>query len=333
MQETVVVTGGNGFIGGHVIAKLVEMDYKVISIDPRNYGGLFVKSGMVAYLDDGVQDIEWVNIIGTLGNKPRHIIHLGAWSNVRESMRKPMKIYQANTMSTAHILDGIFTAGDRCQVKSMVFASSSAVVSPESHYGVSKMASECMLDVFRTQMRDKISVSNLRFANVYGPRQNPANGTLIASFVDCIFTGNSPTIFGDGKQTRDYIYVDDVVNAIIACMLYDMDSFPAVGEYAGATGLNDTMSVCTGMSTSVDEIYDLTKSAADSLGLGIYEPIYIGAKPGDKGEVNMVRPLPLLDAGWYPGRFPHGGIKKQIEWADNMAGHWDDDHFMDGSLA
>jgi UDP-glucose 4-epimerase len=325
MQGTVVVTGGNGFIGSHVIEQLVSMDYKVISIDPREDGNLFMEVASVTYVNRGVKDMSWD------ANAIDHIIHLGAWSNVRESMTRPLKLYMDNTLSTAYILDGIFRAGDRTKVKSIVFASSSAVESPESHYGVSKLASELMLDIFRDQMVGRMSISNLRFGNVYGPRQNPANGTVIAKFVDCVFTGAIPEIYGKGNQTRDYIYVKDVVDAIITCMIANDYNETIYGIMEPALGLNDTLTVCSGTSWSVDEIYDAVKSAADSLGFDLEDPKYLPARKGDKDKVMMVQSHVLGEAGWFADMPLRDGIRAQIEWYNTMEGSWDSDHLIDGS--
>jgi len=328
MKGTVIVTGGNGFIGSHVIEQLVSMEYKVISIDPREEGNLFVDSGLVEYMNGIIQN---EGLIRMLRHRPiEHIIHLGAWSNVRESMTNPVKLYYHNTMSTAHIIGSIFEAFRRLpekqkvRVKSLVFASSSAVESPESHYGVSKLASELMLNVFREQMVDKMSISNLRFGNVYGPRQNPANGTVIAKFVDCISTGDNPQIYGDGKQTRDYVYVKEVADAIITCMRADDSSESFYG-----VGLNDTLTVCSGVSWSVNEVYDAVKSAADSLGFDLPDPVYMDAMQGDKERVEMVQSHVLLEAGWRSEMPLRDGIIEQIKWADDMTGSWDDSHLLD----
>lgn len=317
MKGTVVVTGGNGFIGGHVIKQLVTMGYSVISIDPRNEGCLYnkVNEDVLEYWGGYAQILSEANTLQKRGVE--HIIHLGAWSNVRESMIQPVRMYENNLMTTAHIVQGILDAGEASKVKSIVFASSSAVEAPESHYGVSKLASEMLLNVFREQMREKVAVATLRFGNVYGPAQNPANGTLIASFVESILTGNRPQIYGDGSQTRDYIYVEDVADGIITAMVQ---------------GLSDTMNVCAGISWTVDEVYDYTKQAADSQQLDLEDPEYVDAKPGDKAEVKMEVSDALLGTGWKPDAHVYLGIVQQIRWRENMKGTWKDDHFMDGSL-
>jgi UDP-glucose 4-epimerase len=238
-------------------------------------------------------------------------------------MLEPYRMYSDTTMSTACIIAAILKAGEQSKVKSLVFASSSAVESPESHYGVAKAASEMMLDVFREQMEGKVSVSSLRFGNVYGPRQNPANGTLIAKFIDCILTGNTPQIYGDGSQTRDYIYVDDVVDAIILCMEHE----------PGKVVLSRTMNVSTGVSVSVNRVCDSLTYAAKMLGLFMKPPEYVAAKPGDKDQVLMKSSEMLLYSGWHPETELAEGIFEQLNWANSMKGSWDADHYMDGSMA
>lgn len=323
MRNSVLVTGGNGFIGSHVIEKLVAMDYNVVSVDRRQSGSLYVMSeDHTEYLGGAIQDYALPNLLTKYDFD--HIIHLGAWSNVRESMEEVVRLYRDNVLSTVYIIDAIIKAGVDSSVKSVVFASSSAAEFPESHYGVSKMASEMMLNVFRTQMGEKVSVSNLRFGNVYGPRQNPANGTLIASLVDCVVTGSTPQIYGDGKQERDYIYVTDVAEAIIMSMEYDTSE-------AYEQGLSDTLDVCQGISFSVDEVYDKTKSVCDRLGYDLEDPEYLPKRQGDKYLVKMRPSQALKSRGWDAGVFLSDGIRNQILWAMEHR-FWDADRTVDGEL-
>jgi len=241
-----------------------------------------------------------------------HIVHLAAWSNVRESMSLPVRLYENNVMTTAIIADMVLR---RPCVKSVVFASSSAVESPESHYGVSKAASEMMMTVLNTQV--DASVASLRFANVFGARQNPGNGTLIAKFIDCIFTGERPQIYGNGTQTRDYIYAGDVAEAILTTM---------------ENRLSGVMNVCTGGSHTVNRVYRYIQDAAHGLGLELPYGDCIDAKPGDKASVRMAPAYELLEAGWKNRQHLADEIKHQIMWQDNMNGSWDENHYIDGSL-
>jgi UDP-glucose 4-epimerase len=162
-------------------------------------------------------------------------------------------------------------------------------------------------------------VANLRFGNVYGPAQNPANGTLIASFVESIFTGNRPQIFGDGSQMRDYIYVEDVAAGIITAMMPEQK-------------LSETMNVCTGISYSVAKVYAATLVAAAMCQFDLEKPEYLDAKPGDKGVVRMQQSDTLLATGWEARKSFVTGICEQIRWRENMKGTWKDDHFMDGAI-
>ena len=306
-MKIVLVTGGAGFIGGHVVEALADR-YKVLVVDNRWNGRLIVNHPNVRYHYGGV--IEY-----SLTKHVDYIIHLAAWSNVRESMNKPFRLYADNVMSTASIIEDVLVGKQK--VKSLVFASSSAAVNPESHYGVSKMASEEMLDVFHHQTG--IPVSLLRFANVYGPRQSPVNGTLISNLVQCLQGGNSPTIYGDGSQERDYIYVADLVAAIIICMENCLDCCSPIA---------------TGTGVSVNDVVATAVDAATLLGLSLPSPEYKDAKPGDKDKVSMEFPEHLqVNYGWKPEMPLRRGILEQIKWAKSMKGVWKDDHHPDGSIA
>lgn len=312
-MEHVLVTGGMGFIGSYVVELLVKKGYSVVVMDIRKSGELIIRSDMpsstegqkVTYYHS--QDVKFMEY-----DYYAHIVHLAAWSNVRESMNLPLRLYDNNVMATAVIADMVLRTG--C-VKSVVFASSSAVESPESHYGVSKAASEMMMTVLDTQV--DASVASLRFANVFGARQNPGNGTLIARFIDCIFTGDRPQIYGDGTQTRDYIYAGDVAEAILATM---------------ENRLSGVMNVCTGGSWNVMKVYRSIGQEAVSMGMILPEPAYTDAKPGDKASVRMKPAKELLEAGWKNRQHLADDIKHQIMWQDGMEGSWEDNHYIDGSL-
>ena len=306
-MKTVLVTGGAGFIGAHVVEALLEKEYEVVVVDNRRNGRLIVEHCNVLYEDCGV-------IGTTIDVDIDHIIHLAAWSNVRESMKWPFRLYADNVMTTASIIEDVLQG--ELGVKSMVFASSSAVVDAESHYGISKLASEAMLSVF--QLQTGIPCALLRFANVYGPRQSNAHGTLISNLVACILQGNSPVVYGDGQQGRDYIYVRDVVDAIILSM---------------EQGLSGAINVSTSVTTSVNEVIKTTAEAAALLGLACPPPEHVEAQPGDKANVKMGLSPILLNLGWRARTPLRSGIMEQIRWARAMGGTWKDDHRPDGSIA
>ena len=305
-MKKVLVTGGCGFIGGHVVEALLEKEYGVVVVDNRRTGCLIMEHPNVKYEHRGVVEV-------TIEEDIDHIIHLAAWSIVRESMEHPFRLYADNVLTTASIMDDILQGG--LKVKSLVFASSSAVESPESHYGVSKLISEQMLGIFEEQTG--IPCARLRFANVYGPRQSNIHGTLISNLVECILCGNSPVVYGDGMQGRDYIYVKDVVAAIILSMEQQ---------------LSGALNVSTGITTSVKGVIEATSEAAGLLGLSCPIAVYEAARAGDKANVFMGL-SPMLRALNWQARIPlRTGIREQIHWAKAMEGTWKDNHRPDGSV-
>ena len=231
--ELVVVTGGAGFIGSHVVDALVEAGRQVIVVDDFSTGrreNLRQWAG-----DDRVEVIEASIVDGLFA--PLHavtarrgpvdrIIHLAAQTSVVYSVAHPLDELRTNCLGTVQVVDYVQRAG----VRRVVFSSSSAVYGevaelpitesapcePLSPYGIDKRAGELWLGYLaRVYGVDAVP---LRFFNVYGPRQDPSSpySGVISIFVDRALAGRQLVIFGDGEQTRDFIYVADVVRAILA---------------------------------------------------------------------------------------------------------------------
>jgi UDP-glucose 4-epimerase len=229
----VVVTGGAGFIGSHTVDRLLETGHRVVVLDNFSTGK---RANLARWADHPelhviVCDVSHgifaalAPITAAYGAVER-IVHLAAQVSVVQSIANPVADMQINYGGTLHVLEYARATG----VKKVVFASSAAVYGdvtalpvseeatcqPVSPYGIHKYSSEFALDYYASV--HGVPTTALRFFNVYGPRQDPSSpySGVISIFTDRARAGKTLTIFGDGLQTRDFVYVGDVVRAIVA---------------------------------------------------------------------------------------------------------------------
>lgn len=245
----VLVTGGAGFIGSHVVDALLERGDEVSVIDN-------LSTGLLSNLDSararGARlyrvDVRNTGLVGELAamERPELIVHLAAQIDVRISVSDPATDADVNVLGTISVLEAARTAG----AGRVVFASSggaiygddapiptpeTAAALPMSGYGQSKLSAEGYLRLYARLHH--LSTLSLRFANVYGPRQRAeGEGGVVAIVCDRVRQQQTATIYGDGSQTRDFVYVGDVVEAILA---------------AGSSTATGTVNIGTGRETSV----------------------------------------------------------------------------------
>jgi UDP-glucose 4-epimerase len=275
-----LVTGGAGFIGSNLVDALLERGDEVSVIDDLSSGK---ESNLAGALDRGVTlhraDIRdgdpMREIIGR--EQPEVIFHLAAQIDVRVSVARPAYDARTNVEGTINVLEGAREAGTRRVVFSStggaIYGETDVVPTPEdvpalpmAGYGQSKFCAEQYLGLY--ERLHGMSTVALRFGNVYGPRQDPhGEAGVIAIFCGRFVAGGRPTIFGDGTQTRDYIYVGDLVEAIIA---------------AGETDAGGAINIGTEEETTVLDLVDALRDAGGS-GNGAFEPEF---KPARTGEVD-----------------------------------------------
>jgi UDP-glucose 4-epimerase len=237
-----LITGGAGFIGSHLLDALLDRGDTVAVVDDLSTGRReHVPDGVALYVSDIADIAEAME-----RERPDVVFHLAAQADVRKSVADPANDARVNVAGTASVLEAAQRAGVRrvllASTGGALYGESAPIPTPEdaplepySPYGASKAAAETYLGLF-TRLHG-LSTMALRFGNVYGPRQDPhGEAGVIAIFAGAVAEGRPVTVFGDGMQTRDYVYVGDVVAASLAAAASD------------ATG---AVNVGTGVETSV----------------------------------------------------------------------------------
>jgi len=225
----IVVTGGAGFIGSHLVDALTKLGHRVLVIDSLVHGKLSNIAASLSKYDFKKIDIcspKLERIFKTF--KPQIVFHLAAQTSVPVSLKNPSLDSAVNIGGSVNV----FQSALKVKVNKVIFTSTGGALygealvrptpetypaTPLSPYGIAKLAAENYLRYFN--LTHKLKHTILRFSNVYGPRQDPrGEAGVIAIFADKILRNESPSINGTGQQTRDYVYVGDVVTALIKSM-------------------------------------------------------------------------------------------------------------------
>lgn len=270
-HKNILITGGLGFIGSHIADKLIENN-NITIIDNQSTGHLKnLKNPNHENLNIITQDICNTNF-DDITRDIDYIFHLAAMANVPLSVKYPIKCSEINLNSTIKLLK---SAADN-DVKKVIFSSSSSVygtngnmplketedLRPISPYAASKASCELYLKSFYESY--DLNYTSLRYFNVFGPRQslNSEYASAIPNFINAILTNTPPVIYGDGEQTRDFIYIDSVVESNIA---------------ASKSDYNGIVNVASGMTISINELYELIRQLLKS----DLKPKYLPKRPGD----------------------------------------------------
>ncbi|MCB0346931.1 MAG: GDP-mannose 4,6-dehydratase [Bdellovibrionales bacterium] len=258
-----VVTGGAGFIGSHVVDALTARGDSVLILDDfstGSEGNIAGAKSSGANLDVVRCDLCSKDAFDALVNfKPDAVFHLAAQINVRKSVEDPVFDADKNVCGTVNMLEAARVA----DCPRFVFSSTGGAIygeqdvfpAPEDHpvhaespYGISKRAAELYLEYYGRVFGR--STTSLRFSNVYGPRQNPkGEAGVVAIFSERLIAGEALTVFGDGMQTRDFVFVGDVVNAVLSAA--DSADKPGFRVFNVGTGVETSvMDVVAGMRTA-----------------------------------------------------------------------------------
>lgn len=312
MSLRAVITGGAGFIGSHVADRFLDEGYDVEIIDDLSNGKRSNIPSRTKFHELSVTSPDAAAIVRDGGFDV--LVHLAAQMDVRRSVADPVFDATTNIVGILNLLEAVKASGRRTRV---VFTSTGGAIygdfndppnfetfpkEPESPYAISKLASEYYLAYYgRLHGLEHVAV---RFGNVYGPRQDPhGEAGVVAIFCNRILEGKPLTIYGDGEQTRDYVYVGDVANAVWLGATFDLP--PA--------GTVDTRSfnIGTGIGTSVIELARLLQQAAGSNA----EIHFASPRPGEQREsyLNVDKARDVL--GWEPGVSLAEGLARTFAWA------------------
>jgi UDP-glucose 4-epimerase len=299
-----LVTGGAGFIGSHLVDRLVSDGHAVCVLDDLSTGSASnVPSGARF---QRIDICDWPSLRDVVASfKPDAVFHAAAQTDVGRSIREPDFDARVNVLGGLNVLRAAHAAGAR----RVVYASSAAVYGtperlpvPETHptrplsdYGSSKLAFEHYLYAY--QARGLIEYAALRFANVYGPRQrSDGEGGVVAIFSDRMLASKPVTIFGDGSKTRDYIYVGDVVDAVVRAA-------------SGPAGVIANL----GWGREVSDL-ELFREIAAATGY-TQEPTYAADRPGDIAHSCLDAALARQTWGWKPTVALRDGVRRVVEWS------------------
>lgn len=251
-----LITGGAGFIGSHLLDRLLADGHTVTVIDDLSSGDRTRIPDTVAFHQADVADAAAVRRI-IEDSQPEVIFHLAAQISVRHSVTDPQRDAQVNVIGTLNIVAAATTIGARVIMASTggamygdgVLMPTPETVLPQTQapYGISKYCAEQYLTL-HNRLHGARHIA-LRLGNVFGPRQDPhGEAGVVAIFCGHIAANRTPTIFGDGKQTRDYVYISDII-----------DAFLAAGTYTGSVAV---FNIGTGSGASVLELLDAVNTAA-----------------------------------------------------------------------
>jgi UDP-glucose 4-epimerase len=299
----VLVTGGAGFIGSHVVDRLVTAGHAVAIVDNLSAGRDLVHPAARFHRTD-VRSPRLATALAE--SRPDAVVHLAAQMDVRRSVADPVLDASINILGTLNLL----VCCQRAGVGRVVFASSGGAIygdcdtiptpetqpeRPASPYGVAKLAAERYLAAW-AGVSGATAIA-LRYANVYGPRQDPrGEAGVVAIFSHRLLAGESCTVNGDGEQTRDYVHVDDVAEATILAT-----------QVAGVSG---SINIGSGVETSVNELYRRLAAAAGVAAAARHGP----AKPGEqrRSALDASRAKRLL--GWTPMTSLDHGLASTLEF-------------------
>lgn len=296
----VLVTGGAGFIGSHIVDRLVKKGYGVIIVDNLSNGKVSNINPKAVFYNIDIRSSELENVFEN--HKIEYIFHEAAQTSVAVSMKLPLDDLSANVLGSLNLL----SLAKKFNIKKFIAASTAAVygmpkILPvnETHrtnllsfYGLSKYTMENYIKMFG------IDYMILRYSNVYGPRQDSlGEAGVIAIFIDRMLKNLPVEIYGDGEQTRDFVFVEDVVNANIMLLESDIK--------------DEILNISTNKTISINKLFDTIKNICGSNSEKIYKNERIGDIRHSRLDNSKIKKL----ISWTNNCIIDEGLTHTINWA------------------
>ena len=300
----ILVTGGAGFIGSHTVDALVARGSDVAVLDNLSSGKRANLNPRARFYHADLREPAALAAV-IAREQPEAIFHLAAQMDVRRSVADPAFDAQVNLVGMLNLME----AARGHNLKRIVFSSTGGAIygeqgqfpcdeshpcHPLSPYGVAKLASEHYLYFYHAEYG--VEFTALRYANVYGPRQDPhGEAGVVAIFCNRLLAGQPCTIYGDGGQTRDYVYVGDVVRANLAAL---------------DRGISGSFNIGTGVETDVNQLYAMVAAMAGSGAAARYAP----ARPGEQRRSVIDAGRARRELGWEPQATLAVGLRETLEY-------------------
>ena len=307
-RRSALVTGGAGFIGSHLVDRLVDEGYRVTIVDDLTTGKLKNLNHDATFHHLSITQPTLSELMER--ERPDLVFHLAAQSSVPKSVKDPIGDNEINVLGTLRLLE----ASRRAGVEKVIYSSTGgalygepeivpcpddAPVVPISPYGMSKYMGEQYLDFYSRQYR--LNFTTLRYGNVYGPRQDPyGEAGVIAIFISAMLSGKRPRIFGDGNQTRDFVCVDDIVEANMAAI---------------HRGHRTALNIATGELTSINQMYELLKAITGFR----WEAEHGPARTGDVYRISLDCSRAQDELGWTPKTSLADGLTRTVAFLREAA--------------
>ena len=306
-NKKALVTGGAGFIGSHLVEALVARGYQVTVLDDLSSGKLANIEAVRPAIEFKKGSVADFRLLREILSGVDYVFHLAAIASVPKSIDDPIASHDVNATGTLNVL----LAARQNKVKKVIFASSAAVYGdvatlpvteetvphPLSPYAANKLAADYYCQVFSHVYQ--LPTTCLRCFNVYGPRQDPKSqyATVIPAFISTVKDGKPPVIFDDGEQTRDFIFVKDVVAAYL---------------WAAETGMSGVFNISHGEGITINRLAELVIKLSGKK----MKPVYREARAGDIkysfADISKARA-----AGYQPKYSLEAGLAETLKWFNN----------------
>ena len=300
--KTILVTGGAGFIASHLVDRLLSLGHRVVIVDDLSTGRLQNLNKAATFYHTSITQPALEEIFQR--EQPAIVNHHAAQISVSQSVTDPVKDAEVNIQGTLRLIE----LSRRYGVDKFIFSSSGGaiygeplyvpcdekhLINPVSPYALSKHVAEEYLELYNHTYR--LNHVTLRYGNVYGPRQNPhGEAGVVAIFATTMLDGKQPRIYGSGEQERDFIFVEDVIDANILAMEEGQ------GEY----------NIGTGQETSVNRIFELLKDILKYR----WSPVYGPARPGEVFKISLDSSKFTEEFGWRPKLSLEEGLSRTVEY-------------------